>query len=250
MSFLTEIKAQVKEYAEIIAGFVDCEVEIVDENMLRIAATGKFAHLVGRFSKGAIYKDVLVNGESHVVENPSRHRLCADCEFKERCEEKLEIAAPIVHDGKIIGVIGIVALTDIIKYKVLRNVRLYLNFTEQISDFISETISEHEKKESRERMDITEKVINSFDKCAVILDKNDIIISANQKAIKEIGFEEDLKEKNIKLETVFTEETIFGKEIFNVKIKEKEFKAVGIFVPVSLIAKKECTIFFFNRYRG
>ncbi len=100
LSFLTEIKEQVKEYAEIVAGFVDCEVEIVDENMLRIAATGKFAHLVGKFSKGAIYKDVLVTGESHVVENPSQHRLCADCEFKERCQEKLEIAAPIVHQGK------------------------------------------------------------------------------------------------------------------------------------------------------
>ena len=43
MSFLTEIKDQVKEYAEIVAGFVDCEVEIVDENMLRIAATGKLS---------------------------------------------------------------------------------------------------------------------------------------------------------------------------------------------------------------
>lgn len=250
LSFLTEIKEQVKEYAEIVAGFVDCEVEIVDENMLRIAATGKFAHLVGKFSKGAIYKDVLVNGESHVVENPSQHRLCADCEFKERCQEKLEIAAPIVHKGKRIGVIGIVALTDIIKYKVLRNVSLYLDFTEQISDFISETISEHEKKENRERMDIIKEVINSFDKCAVILDENDIIIDANQKAVKELDFEENFRDKKIKLEAVPLEETVFGKEIFNVKIEEKEIKAVGIFVSAGLIAKKDCKILFFNKYRG
>lgn len=90
MSFLTEIKEQVKEYAEIVAGFVDCEVEIVDENMLRIAATGKFAHLVGKFSKGAIYKDVLVNGESHVVENPSQHRLCATVNLRKGVRKNLK----------------------------------------------------------------------------------------------------------------------------------------------------------------
>lgn len=248
MSFLTEIKNQVKEYAEIIAGFVDCEVEIVDENMLRIAATGKFAHLVGKFSKGAIYKDVLVNGESHVVENPSQHRLCCDCEFKSRCQEKLEIAAPIIHQGKVIGVIGIVALTDIIKYKVLRNVTLYLDFTEQISDFISESISEYEKNENRERMDIIQEVINDFDKCAVLLDKNDIIIDANKKAIKELELEDEFKNKKIKLKAEPTNEIIFGKEIFNIKIEENEFKVAGIFASVNLIAKKECRILFFNRY--
>lgn len=132
----------------------------------------------------------------------------------------------------------------------MRNVSLYLDFTEQISDFISETISEYEKKENRERMDIIKEVINSFDKCAVILDENDIIIDANQKAVKELDFEEDFRDEKIKLEAVPLEETVFGKEIFNVKIGEKEIKAVGIFVSAGLIAKKECRILFFNKYRG
>ncbi len=247
MSFLTEIKSQVKEYAELIASFVDCEVEIVDENMLRIAATGKFERLVGRVSKGAIYKDVLLNGESHVVENPSQHRLCSDCEFKDRCQEKLEIAAPIVHNGEVIGVIGIVALTDIIKYKVLRNVTLYLDFTEEISDIISETISETEKRSSEERMDVLKEVIRSFDKCAVILDKNNMIIDANERAVKELEIN---KNGNEVISIIPTDEVMFGKKVFDIKNGEQVFKVAGICVPISIITKKECFVFFFNKYRG
>lgn len=249
MSFLLEIKDKIKEYAEIIASFVDCEVEIVDENMLRIAATGKFERLVGKTSKGAIYKDVLLNGESHVVENPSRHRLCSECAFKDRCQEKLEIAAPIYHDGKVIGVIGIVALTDIIKYKVLRNVRLYLNFTEQIGDFISETISEVKNNNNNlERIDILQKVIRSFDKCAVILDKDNIILDANEKAIKELEIKEKYSNKN-KLSISFVEENIFGKKVFEIESEKEKLKVIGALVPIASLTQKECTIFFFNKYR-
>lgn len=248
MSFLTEIKDEVGEYAKIIASFVDCEVEIVDENMLRIAATGKFERIVGKVSKGAIYKDVLLNGESHVIENPSKHRLCSNCDFKDRCQEKLEIAAPIIHNEKVIGVIGIVALTDIIKYKVLKNVTLYLDFTEQISDFMSETISEKEKGTPEERMDILVNVIKSFDKCALILDKDEKVLSINEKAKRELKIDGE-NEKLEDISIVSTEEIMFGKKVFKIKNKEKEFEVVGIYVPISLITKKECSIFFFAKYR-
>lgn len=248
MSFLTEIKGHVKEYAEIIAAFVDCEVEIVDENMLRIAATGKFERLENKVSKGAIYKDVLVNGESHVVENPSRHPLCSDCEFKDRCQEKLEIAAPIIHNDETIGVIGIVALTDIIKSKVLRNISLYLEFTEQISDFISETIVEFQNSDTKERTDILCEVIDNFDKYAVVIDNNDTVIAVNDKAAKELKLEEDFK--NVKLTITPTDDVMFGKKVFSLKTAEKEFNAAGILVSVSLITKKPCRVLFFNKYRG
>ena len=248
MSFLLDVKDRIKEYAEIIASFVDCEVEIVDENMLRIAATGKFERLVGKVSKGAIYKDVLLNGESHVVENPSQHRLCKDCAFKERCQEKLEIAAPIIHNNEIIGVIGIVALKDIIKYKVLKDVSLYLNFTEQISDFISETISEYETNKDVERKDILQRVIRSFNKCAIIVNENNEIIDANKKATKELKLENYL-DNNQNISIIPIDENIFGKKIFIIKNKELEIKVIGTLVSIFFITKKEYKIFFFNKYK-
>lgn len=243
MSFLTDIRYQVKEYAELISAFVDCEVEIVDENMLRIAATGKFEHLENRFSKGAIYKDVLLNGESHVVENPSRHPLCKDCEFKEKCQEKLEIAAPITHNDKIIGVIGIVALTDIIKYKVLRNVSLYLDFTEQISDLISETIDNHEKNDTSEKIGMLHELIINFDKYSVILDKDNTIIDINSKAERFLH-----SEKGNKMEILPTDETMFGKKVFSIKIGETSLSVAGILLNISKITEKECQVFFFYNY--
>ncbi len=147
MSLLKKIQNHVKEYAKIIAGVVECEVEIVDNNMIRIAGTGIFEKLENQISKGAIYKDVLLNGESHIIENPSKHPLCSECTFKENCEEKLEISAPIIYKNKVIGVIGLVCLSDKTKNKVLKNINSHLKFTEQISDFISGKTVLRKKKE-------------------------------------------------------------------------------------------------------
>lgn len=138
MSFLKKIQSHVKEYAKIIASVVECEVEIVDDQMVRVAGTGVFEKEENEISQGAIYQDVLLTGKSHVIENPSTHPLCKECKIKSRCHEKLEISAPILYKNKVIGVIGLVCLTDKIKNKVLKNIDSHLRFTEQISDFIRE----------------------------------------------------------------------------------------------------------------
>lgn len=145
MSLLRKIQSHVKEYAKIISSVVECEVEIVDEEMIRVAGTGIFEKEENKISKGAIYKDVLLTGESHVIEDPSTHPLCKECSIKNSCHEKLEISAPILYKDKVIGVIGLVCLSDKIKNKVLKNISSHLRFTEQISDFISGKIFEFEE---------------------------------------------------------------------------------------------------------
>ena len=98
MSLLKKIQSHVKEYARIIASVVECEVEIVDEEMVRVAGTGIFEKEENQISEGAIYRDVLLTGKSHVIEDPSTHPLCSECRIKENCHEKLEISAPILYD--------------------------------------------------------------------------------------------------------------------------------------------------------
>lgn len=97
MSLLKKIQSHVKEYAKVIANIVECEVEIVDDKMIRIAGTGIFESLENQISQGAIYKHVLLEGKSHIIENPSNHYLCRECDIKDSCQEKLEISAPIFY---------------------------------------------------------------------------------------------------------------------------------------------------------
>ena len=249
MSFLKKIQSHVKEYAKIIASVVECEVEIVDDQMVRVAGTGVFEKEENEISEGAIYRDVLLTGKSHIIENPNTHPLCQECKIKVRCHEKLEISAPILYKNKVIGVIGLVCLTDKIKNKVLKNLDSHLKFTEQISDFISGKIFEFEDTiEKKERMDILSQIMNNFDKCVLVIDYDGKIIDANDAAIRELKIGTDFRNNSRNINVIKKNEVIFGKDVFSAEIEKRKYTLVGTLLPISSFTNKEYKIFLFNNY--
>lgn len=249
MSLLRKIQSHVKEYAKIIANVVECEVEIVDEEMIRVAGTGVFEKEENQISEGAIYRDVLLTGESHVIEDPSTHPLCSECRIKENCHEKLEISAPILYKNKVIGVIGLVCLTEKIKNKVLKNISSHLKFTEQISDFISGKIFEFEDAiEKKERMDILSQIMNNFDKCVLVVDYDGKIIDANDAAVRELRIGTDFRNNFRNINIIRKNEVIFGKDVFSAEIEKRKYTLVGVLLPISSFTNKEYKIFLFNNY--
>lgn len=249
MSLLKKIQSHVKEYAKVIANIVECEVEIVDDEMIRIAGTGIFESLENQISKGAIYKHVLLEGKSHIIENPSNHYLCRECDIKDSCQEKLEISAPIFYKEKVIGVIGLVCTSDNVKDKVLKNINSHLKFTEQISDFISGKIFEFEDAiEKKERMDILKQIINNFDKCVLVIDNLGKIIDANDNAIKELKLGINFRSNSTTINIYRKNEVVFGKDLFLVEIEKKKYNFMGVLLPISSFTNKEYKIFLFNSY--
>lgn len=249
MSLLKKIQSHVKEYAKVIANIVECEVEIVDDKMIRIAGTGIFESLENQISQGAIYKHVLLEGKSHIIENPSNHYLCRECDIKDSCQEKLEISAPIFYKEKVIGVIGLVCTSDNVKDKVLKNINSHLKFTEQISDFISGKIFEFEDAiEKKERMDILKQIINNFDKCVLVIDNLGKIIDANDNAIKELKLGINFRSNLTTINIYRKNEVVFGKDLFLVEIEKKKYNFMGVLLPISSFTNKEYKIFLFNSY--
>ena len=249
MSLLKKIQSHVKEYARIIASVVECEVEIVDEEMVRVAGTGIFEKEENQISEGAIYRDVLLTGKSHVIEDPSTHPLCSECRIKENCHEKLEISAPILYKNKVIGVIGLVCLTEKIKNKVLRNINSHLRFTEHISEFISGKIFEFEDAiEKKERMDILSQIMNNFDKCVLVVDYDGKIIDANDAAVRELKIGIDFRNNFRNINIIRKNEVIFGKDVFSAEIEKRKYTFVGVLLPISSFTNKEYKIFLFNNY--
>lgn len=249
MSLLKKIQSHVKEYAKVIANIVECEVEIVDNEMIRIAGTGIFERLEDQISEGAIYRHVLSEGKSCVIENPSDHYLCRECSIKDSCEEKLEISAPIFYKEKVIGVIGLVCTSNNIKDKVLKNINSHLKFTEQISDFISGKIFEFEDAiEKKERMDILKQIINNFDKCVLVIDNLGKIIDANDNAIKELKLGINFRSNSTTVNIFRKNEVVFGKDLFLVEIEKKKYNFIGVLLPISSFTNKEYKIFLFNNY--
>lgn len=249
MSLLKKIQPHVKEYAKVIANIVECEVEIVDDEMTRIAGTGIFESLENQISQGVIYKHVFLEGKSCIIENPSAHYLCKECSIKYSCQEKLEISAPIFYREKVIGVIGLVCTSDKIKDKILKNINSHLKFTEQISDFISGKVFEFEDAiEKKERMDILKQIINNFDKCVLVIDNLGKIIDANDNAVKELKLGINFRSNSTTISIYRKNEVVFGKDLFLVEIEKKKYNFMGVLLPISSFTNKEYKIFLFNSY--
>ena len=249
MSYLKNIQNHVKEYAEIIAGVVECEVEIVDRDMIRIAGTGIFRKMEDQISQGAVYKNVLLSGKSCIIENPGQHILCTECPLKNSCEEKLEMSAPIFYKNEVIGVIGLVCLTEKLKKKVLKKAESHLKFTEQISDFISAKIAEAEEThEKKERMDILNQIINNFDKCVLAINNEGKIVDANDEAIKELKIKSSFRTEPVSIDIISKNEIVFGKNVFSAEIEKRKYTLVGTLLPISSFTKKEYKLFLFNNY--
>ena len=71
-SILLEIQDTVKAYAGIMSRVAQVEVEVVDENLFRIAGTGIFADHVNEDMsvEGYVYRHVLRTGSLEIIYEP------------------------------------------------------------------------------------------------------------------------------------------------------------------------------------
>ena len=76
MSKLKKIENHVKKYANIIANIIEAEVEIVDNELVRIAGTGLFKDKNNEIVSGVVYKEVIKTKKSLLIKEPKKHELC------------------------------------------------------------------------------------------------------------------------------------------------------------------------------
>ena len=90
---LMSIQKNAQQIAEAIASVLGIDVEIADNNLIRVAGTGIYRDYVGQSmaSQGYIYREVMRLGYEIVIDNPGKHELCQPCEQKGHCSEKYEI---------------------------------------------------------------------------------------------------------------------------------------------------------------
>ena len=249
MSLLKKIQNYVKDYAEIIADILQCDVEIVDEDFVRIAGTGQYSENINELCKGIVYKHVFESKKSRILINPKEDELCQECEHKDDCTETLEMSAPIFYKDKVIGIIGLVCFTEEDKRRLLKNMETYLKFTEKIADFISGKVFEVEEElEKKEIMGIMKQIINNYDKCVLIIDNEGKILDGNELALKELKIESGFSLAYQKINIIPKNEALFGKEIFSAEINREKYSLIGTLIPVSGFSKSEYKIFLFENF--
>lgn len=189
-SILLEIQDTVKAYAGIMSRVAQVEVEVVDENLFRIAGTGIFADHVNEDMsvEGYVYRHVLRTGSLEIIYEPGKEPLCQSCPRRNVCREEIEISMPIRFGTRNIGVIGLIGSTPNQKARILKEEAMYLELLAQIADFISAKASEMaETKRRKSLLETLNSVINHVEKGILIFGKNEIVAAANPAAEKQLS---------------------------------------------------------------
>jgi transcriptional regulator with PAS, ATPase and Fis domain len=146
MNELMDIQNYAQQIAEAIAAVLGIDVEIADNNLVRVAGTGIYRDDVGKSMErqGYIYREVMRLGSEVVIDNPGKNKLCQFCEQKDYCPEKYEIVYPINVDSSAVGVIGLLCFDEERARIVNQNQKPYLAFLGKMAETLALKIKEED----------------------------------------------------------------------------------------------------------
>lgn len=157
MSVLSGIRKSVQQVAEAISIALGVEVEIVDNKLNILGGTGSYRDQIGQKEEGGdvegeyLYARVLRSGVTQYVEDARKDE---DYDVTGKgytvSGELAEICTPIVLDGKIIGIIGLVAFSEEQKRILADKNRNMTDFVEKMADLLAAKADQQETLENVE----------------------------------------------------------------------------------------------------
>ena len=185
-TILSKNQLDVQQVAEAIASVLTVEVTIADERLRRIAGTGRYeGRIGGRLVKDSAFAAVLREGRGFIIANPREHAVCKTCEGKQSCEERAEVCCPIMLDGKIIGVIALIACDEAQYQILLANPDGLFDFLQRMADLLAGKIAGRERLEQLHA--IQQQLTTLFDTVQegiIAVDRNGKIVNINAAAAK------------------------------------------------------------------
>ncbi len=248
-SRLRNIQRTVASYAGIISKIAGVDVEVVDDNLYRVAGTGMFAAGVdaSMAQEGHVYRKVLETGKRRVIYQPGEELVCQGCPNFLNCPEEIELAMPILAEGHPIGVIGLVGSSREQKLHILENEMLFLELIEQIADFISVKAMERERALQREALLSTlNATLEHIQQGILILGKDFRVTDCNRAAM------EQLETPNLAGERIFLEAT--GDNLakyteYSLTALGRQYRLMETYLPVPQPTRDYQSVLIFYRSR-
>ena len=250
-SILKEIQSAVIRYINIVEKILSVDVEVVDENLIRIAATGAYKNRIDKdiSKQGYAYREVLKSGEFKAITEPGKDSICRNCIKRGKCEELFEMSTPIKFQGKIIGVLGLVCFNKEQKEQILEKFENYKAFMEQIAEFISTAAYENfQRKREDTVLKSLNLIIDKMDQGVMVLNKNDKVTHINSKGVELIKHVDNFFISKVSIES--TGDSLFQMEIYKVSIGNQNYQFIGNIFPMGLNDSQFDKIFIFRDYKG
>lgn len=186
-SLLSTLQDEMSKYTDAIAGITGTDIEIIDNNLIRIAGTGRYRYMLNQdvSNNGHIYRHVLQVQKTILIEDPKENSLCQLCQNRLTCTEELDLNAPIFLNNQVIGVIGIICSNREQKMFLMKQKQAFITFIEQFSGMISSRIFEClERLREQERFGTFRNLIDVMDRGVIAIDSQGKIWHANLSALR------------------------------------------------------------------
>lgn len=189
MSLLREIQQTAQQVAEAISAALQIETEIVDDTMTIIAGTGKYHEKIntkeegGQIEAGFLYGRVLKTNQPIIVEDAQNDPSYDPSVLDGKTEELAELCTPIHYEGRVIGVIGLVAFNKEQHRTLITQKIALLNFLQRMSELLTSKIAEQVAMNNwLKTMHQQEVLIESIHEGIIAIDEKGIITTCNQTA--------------------------------------------------------------------
>lgn len=187
-SVLMQIQPTIQRFARMLASVLQLEVEIVDENLCRVAGTGAYGKFLGRQLSGnsRLLRHVLETKTEKVVTQSRFDPLCEGCDSKENCREKAFLGTPVILQDRCVGVISLIAVAHEQQEHISDNLREFSDYVRHISTiFVSKLLEDQGPGDNISKIFAT--MIDNMDQGVLVVDDDNRIQFVNQTALKTLG---------------------------------------------------------------
>lgn len=187
-SVLMQIQPTIQRFARMLASVLQLEVEIVDENLCRVAGTGAYGKFLGRQLSGnsRLLRHVLETKTEKVVTQSRFDPLCEGCDSKENCREKAFLGTPVILQDRCVGVISLIAVTHEQQEHISDNLREFSDYVSHISTiFVSKLLEDQGPGDNISKIFAT--MIDNMDQGVLVVDDESRVQFVNQTALKTLG---------------------------------------------------------------
>ena len=135
---LFNIQESVQGVAEAISAVLDVDVTIVDSSLTRVAATGKYKRLIGKkLPKNCSFEIISRKKEPDFVDKPNVSNKCVNCSLKGSCDELATIGYPILHEGELLGIIGLIAFNEEQRNRIYDDYKSLIVFLSKLGELLA-----------------------------------------------------------------------------------------------------------------
>ncbi|EMO0618837.1 sigma-54-dependent transcriptional regulator [Escherichia coli] len=187
-SVLMQIQPTIQRFARMLASVLQLEVEIVDENLCRVAGTGAYGKFLGRQLSGnsRLLRHVLETKTEKVVTQSRFDPLCEGCDSKENCREKAFLGTPVILQDRCVGVISLIAVTHEQQEHISDNLREFSDYVRHISTiFVSKLLEDQGPGDNISKIFAT--MIDNMEQGVLVVDDESRVQFVNQTALKTLG---------------------------------------------------------------